>query len=252
MGNDFEIEIAVRRISGQNACISVLITDTHNFAVFEHIRTFRKAAVFCHFQQGTFRRPPALFYARENAAALAADHCVENCRQRLKQGRKILEDAFGFEVTGFRAPALQESPGMFEALALENYTYDSSNCMQETGWDYLLDKLDVPPRELDRERWEKITSVVPGKEFPGGCDYTWFLPQERYDITMKLAKHDFDACLALDVPFITVSHVDPVFNGEGIRFLKELFQYAKEKAKAEGKELVFANLETIAAQYNVR
>ena len=72
MGNDFEIEIAVRRISGQNACISVLITDTHDFAVFEHIRTFRKAAVFCHFQKGTFRRPPALFYARKNAAGSSA------------------------------------------------------------------------------------------------------------------------------------------------------------------------------------
>ena len=190
-------------------------------------------------------------YAETHKAELAAEHTKENCLKRLKYGREILEKGLGFAVKGFRAPAAQSSDGMFAALH-EAYDFDSSAFFQETGWDYLLDKLDVPPRELDRERWEKITSVVPGKEFPGGCDYTWFLPNERYDITMKLAKHDLDACMALDVPFITVSHVDPVFNGEGIRFLKELFQYAKEKAKAEGKELVFANLETIAAQYNVR
>ena len=85
-------------------------------------------------------------------------YAEKNAVARLQQGRKILEDAFGFAVTGFRAPALQESPGMFAALAAEKYPYDSSCVLQETGWDYLLDKLDVPPREITRV-WASGTTL---------------------------------------------------------------------------------------------
>ncbi len=189
-------------------------------------------------------------YARENAAALAADHCVENCRQRLKQGRKILEDAFGFEVKGFRAPALQESPGMFEALALENYTYDSSNCMQETGWDYLLDKLDVPPRAITRERYESLRAKGHNIMLPLTCDYTWYLTPERYALTMKMAMQDLQSCMELDIPFVTVCHVDPVHEGEGLKFLHELYANARKMAADAGRDIEFVNLQTLAEKVN--
>ena len=189
-------------------------------------------------------------YARENAAALAADHCVENCRQRLKQGRKILEDAFGFEVTGFRAPALQESPGMFEALALENYAYDSSNCMQETGWDYLLDKLDVEPRAITRERYESLRAKGHNIMLPLTCDYTWYLTPERYDLTMKMAMKDLQSCIELDIPFVTVCHVDPVHEGEGLKFLHELYANARKMAADAGRDIEFVNLQTLAENVN--
>ena len=189
-------------------------------------------------------------YARENAAALAADHCVENCRQRLKQGRKILEEAFGFEVTGFRAPALQESPGMFDALALENYAYDSSNCMQETGWDYLLDKLDVEPRAITRERYESLRAKGHNIMLPLTCDYTWYLTPERYDLTMKMAMQDLQSCMELDIPFVTVCHVDPVHEGEGLKFLHELYANARKMAADAGRDIEFVNLQTLAENVN--
>ena len=189
-------------------------------------------------------------YARENAAALAADHCVENCRQRLRQGRAILEEAFGFEVKGFRAPALQESPGMFEALALENYTYDSSNCMQETGWDYLLDKLDVEPRAITRERYESLRAKGHNIMLPLTCDYTWYLTPERYDLTMKMAMQDLQSCMEQDIPFVTVCHVDPVHEGEGLKFLHELYTNARKMAADAGREIEFVNLQTLAEKVN--
>ena len=191
-------------------------------------------------------------YAEENAEALERDHCVENCVARLQQGRKILEDAFGFAVTGFRAPALQESPGMFAALAAEKYPYDSSCVLQETGWDYLLDKLDVPPREITRERYEALRAKSHDLELPLTCDYTWYLTPQRYELTMKMARRDLASCMALDIPFVTVCHVDPVHEGEGLKFLHELYAFAREAADREGRDLVFANLKTIAEKVNVQ
>lgn len=184
-------------------------------------------------------------YAAENKEALAADHCVENCRARLKSGRDILEKALGFPIRGFRAPAIQTSKGMFQALS-EAYDYDSSVVWQETGWDYLTGHTEVAPREMDMVRYQSIVGLCEGIEFPLSCDYTWILPPERYDLTFELAKHDIDICIKLDLPFVTVAHVDPVYDGEGIRMLKDIYAYAKEAAEKAGKELEFVTLEQLA------
>ncbi len=189
-------------------------------------------------------------YARENAAALAAEHCVENCRRRLQQGRTLLEDAFGFAVHGFRAPALQESPGMFEALAVEKYAYDSSTCLQETGWDYLLDKLDVPPREITRSRYDLLRAKGHNISLPLTCDYTWYLTPERYALTMKMAMQDMQSCMQQDIPFVTVCHVDPVHEGEGLKFLKELYGNARKLAADANRDIEFVNLKTLSERVN--
>ena len=189
-------------------------------------------------------------WAAANREFLEKDHCVENCRARLRQGRTILEDAFGFGISGFRAPALQESPGMFAAIAAEGYRFDSSNVLQPTGWDYILDKMDVPPREITRAVWESLRAKSSGLMLPLTCDYTWYLTPEKYDKTMKLAEHDLDACLAADIPFVTVCHVDPVHEGEGLRFLHELYELVRIKTAAAGREPVFANLKTLAGVFN--
>ena len=73
-------------------------------------------------------------YASEHREALEHEHSLANCRARLKQGRDILENALGFRIEGFRAPALQESPGMFAAIAEEGYKFDSSPvCRRPAG-----------------------------------------------------------------------------------------------------------------------
>jgi peptidoglycan/xylan/chitin deacetylase (PgdA/CDA1 family) len=187
-------------------------------------------------------------FARENADSLAQEHSSENCRTKLRQGREILEKALGFPIKGFRAPALQESPGMFQALAEEGYLFDSSNCLQETGWDYILDRMETPPREITRERWRQMRAKSHGLMLPLTCDYTWYLTEEKYAAAMRLAQHDFRQCLEADIPFVTVCHVDPVFEGEGIRFLRELFAFAHKEAPRMGRKITFANMDTIAEQ----
>ena len=189
-------------------------------------------------------------WAAEHKAFLEKDHCTANCRERLRQGRAVLEDVFGYAITGFRAPALQESPGMFEALKEEGYKFDSSACLQETGWDYILDKMDVPPREITRDKYEALRVKSYGLTLPLTCDYTWCLAKEKYAKTMELAKHDFRQCLANDIPFVTVCHVDPVLEGEGLHFLSDLYKMAKEESAVSGKELEIINLKTLSGKVN--
>ena len=189
-------------------------------------------------------------WAAENREFLEKDHCVENCRARLRQGRTILEDAFGFSVSGFRSPALQESPGMFAALKEEGYRFDSSTALQETGWDYILDKMDVPRREITRERYEALRQKSRGLMLPLTCDYTWYLTEAKFAKTMEMAKADFRQCMENDIPFVTVCHVDPVHDGEGIRFLHELYRFARGEAERNGVDLEFGNLKQIADKIN--
>ena len=188
-------------------------------------------------------------YALENKSFLEQVHSEANCRQRLRFGRTILEDALELRIDGFRAPALQESAGMFAALEKEGYLYDSSICMQETGWDYIMDKMDVPAREISRARWEEIHQRGRGLTLPLTCDYTWFVTKEKHAKTLELAKHDLRACISSEIPFIALTHVDPVFSGEGIRFLKELFSLAREEAASAGMEIEFTTLTNIAGVF---
>lgn len=185
-------------------------------------------------------------YAATHKAELETDHCVENCRARLREGREILEKSLGIRIKGFRAPALQSSPGMFAALEAENFSFDSSVCYQESGWDYLLDKVDVPPRELDMARWQTLTAKGAFIEFPLPCDYSWILPPERFELMLDLAKHDIDRCMSLGVPFVNLCHVDPVFDGEGIKLLESIYAYARTKAAELGMEILFENMDTVS------
>jgi len=187
-------------------------------------------------------------FAEENRQRLAGEHVCEKLRPRLRQGREILEDALGFPIVGFRSPALQESPGMFAAIAAEGYQYDSSQCLQETGWDYLLDRMDVPPREITRARWEKIRRKCQTPILPLTCDYTWYLSRKKYDQVLALAQHDFHACLREGLPMVTVCHVDPVWDGEGIRFLREFYTWARSAAASQGKTLQFMTLDDLALE----
>lgn len=185
-------------------------------------------------------------YAEKNRVKLAAEQTCENLRPRLRQGRDILENELGFRIAGFRAPALQESPGMFEALAAEGYRYDSSNCLQETGWDYILDRMDIEPRPITRERWLGLRRKATIPILSLTADYTWYLTEEKYRRVFKMAQQDFRACCRAEIPFITVCHVDPVFEGLGIRFLRELFAWAHREAAEQNLKLEFVTLEQTA------
>ena len=188
-------------------------------------------------------------YVAEHRAELDRDHSVENCRARLRQGREILERAFGFPLVGFRAPALQESPGMFEAIRTEGYYYDSSAILQESVYEFYADRMDAKPLPITKERFQALRAKSGGLTLAHTCDYTWFLPERRYEATLALAKHDLLACIANDLPFIPASHVSPVHEGEGIRFLHDIYQIARDECAKANREIRFTTLETIAREW---
>ena len=110
--------------------------------------------------------------------------------------------------------------------------------------------MDVPRRDINLERYEALRKRSLYLTLPQTCDYTWFVTKEKYGAFMELAKEDFRQCLACGIPFITVCHVDPVHEGEGLRFLHELFDFARETAAANGLDLECATMKQLGAIIN--
>lgn len=165
-------------------------------------------------------------------------------RGRMAEGRRILEDALGIGVAGFRAPCLSVCDNLFTALDQEGFRYDSSRSLQENGWDLLQGK-PLAPQPITRASFE--SSLYPGKmrTLPLTTEYTWYLQRKQFDDTMALARHDFSACLRAGIPFTTVAHVSPINecqDGCGWDLYRRLIDYAREQSAAVGDELQLLTL----------
>lgn len=175
---------------------------------------------------------PARRFLAENREKLKAGHTVEKIRRKLREGRKIIEDAIGMRVNGFRAPALQSCDNMFIALAEEGYPYDSSAYFQKAGWD-ILNNLEYVPQEINRGKF--IQHQKAGLcELPLTTEYTWYLGRSNFEKAFNLAVHDFNCCLNSGVPFINLCHVSPVQEGKdgnlGFDLYRKLIEYSKAGA----------------------
>lgn len=152
-------------------------------------------------------------FLTENRDKLATEHTVEKIRKKLRLGRDILEDAIGEPVQGFRSPALQSCENMFIALAEEGYKYDSSTYLQKTGWD-LLNGIENEPQKITLDRFNSLQKSPVMKEFPLTTDYTWYLKKENFDKALNLAIHDYYACMAAQIPYVSLCHVSPIHEGD--------------------------------------
>ena len=173
---------------------------------------------------------PARKFLAENSDKLAAEHTVEKILDKLIYGKKILEDAVGVEIKGFRPPALQSCHNMFTALS-QVFDYSSSTYLQKAGWD-LLNGIEYIPEEISMERFISLQKSETLKEFPLTADYTWYLKKENFDKAQALAFHDFDSCMGTGVPFVSLCHVGPVHEGDkglGFELFKRIIQRSKEK-----------------------
>jgi hypothetical protein len=84
------------------------------------------------------------------------------------------------------------------------------------------------------------------RTLPLTTEYTWYLKRDNFDVTMDLARHDFNACLRAGIPFIPVSHVSPIHQCEsdcGFEMYRRLLDFAREDAAANGQELRTINLQ---------
>lgn len=87
---------------------------------------------------------------------------------------------------------------------------------------------------------------------PLTTDYVWYLTRDRVEASWELALHDLKACLKAGIPFVTVCHVSPVWEGDegcGISLLRRLLQAARELADERDEPIQFGTLGEIAAHY---
>lgn len=185
-------------------------------------------------------------YLAVHRAEIESKLTVENIRKTLREGRNILEDFMQLPIRGFRAPCLQLSEALFEALALEGYQYDSSTWLQPYNW---AGSGLTEPVKITRADFEE--KQKPGLlELPLTADYVWNLPRERYQARMELALYDFRNIRQAGFPLVNLSHVSPIQtpDGTGLRFIAEW----TAKMKAEDPDFRSLTLSSIAAQPGIR
>ena len=196
---------------------------------------------------------PAREYLAQHRSEIDASHTLANLRQILKTGRRILENALDVPMGGFRAPCLSTCARLFEALEAEAYRYDSSVVFQTVAWDMINNPdTNAAPLPIARERFQHMQNDGPMRTWPISAEYTWYLKRDQAAGFLNLAKHDFDGCLAANIPFVPVCHVSPVQEGDaeqGFDLYRELLAHARERVGAEGKQLVSVTLSQLCTEW---
>jgi len=191
---------------------------------------------------------PARERLKTHRAEIEVSLQMESLRNRLCRGRTILEQGMGREIRGFRAPCLSVCENLFHVLRDEGYLYDSSNYLQETGWDILNNREPFVPRPITRERFDSLQCCAPLRMLPLTTDYTWRLQQDKFDVTLELAEHDVEACFESGIPFVPMSHVSPIQECEndcGFELYRRLVGHAKQRAADRGLESKFLTLSQV-------
>ena len=188
---------------------------------------------------------PARQRLRTQRAQIEAGLRVDALRKTLGRGRDLLREALGFAPAGFRAPCLSTCANLFTAIAEEGYAYDSSAFLQPAGWDLLNGVHRPTPTPITREAWQRLQHRSGVPELALTAEYTWYLTRDRFEATLALAKHDFNACLENVVPFVPLCHVSPIQEGQaacGLEFYRRLLEHAEQKAATCGTPLLRTTL----------
>jgi hypothetical protein len=188
---------------------------------------------------------PARERLAKDRAAIEDSLRVDALRARLSEGRRILEDALGVEIQGFRAPCLSICSNLFDALEAEGFRFDSSRHLQEAGWEIISGKEPIAFRPITREDFDRTQYPGRLRILPLTTEYTWYLTRDKFQITMDLARHDLDACFQAGIPFVPLCHVSPVHQGDagcGYEVYRRLLDHARKTAAARGDELQTMNL----------
>ena len=188
---------------------------------------------------------PARERLAKDRAAIEDSLRVDALRARLSEGRRILEDALGVEIQGFRAPCLSICSNLFDALEAEGFRFDSSRHLQEAGWEIISGKEPIAFRPITREDFDRTQYPGRLRILPLTTEYTWYLTRDKFQITMDLARHDLDACFQAGIPFVPLCHVSPVHQGDagcGYEMYRRLLDHARKTAAARGDELQTMNL----------
>ncbi|KKR04398.1 MAG: hypothetical protein UT30_C0008G0020 [Candidatus Uhrbacteria bacterium GW2011_GWF2_39_13] len=179
-------------------------------------------------------------FVRTHRPEIEKQLSVSVITSRLRNGREILEQNLNCKIKGFRGPCLSVCGNLFTALVLEKYAYDSSKCFQPGAWDILNNKKEIKIKPITKKDFDAAQVKGDMKTLPLTAEYTWYLEKDKLEITFDLARHDLDACIENDIPFVPVCHVSPIQEGNepllGFEFYRRLIAYGQEKAASMNKK----------------
>lgn len=156
-------------------------------------------------------------------------HGYARLRDRLEQGRAILQRCFGYVPRGFRAPCLAMCDNSYRALHDLDFVWSSNQVVNPMGWRYIN-------RNYDRgESWQPD---VPPHPFPttGGLveapmhsEYTWYLEPSDVERHYDLILADYERTRAEGGAFVVLSHYYAMTGqwAAGLEVYRRLFAHAR-------------------------
>lgn len=157
-------------------------------------------------------------------------HGYARLRDRLEQGREILQRTFGYVPRGFRAPCLAMCDNSYLALHDLDFVWSSNQVVNPMGWRYIN-------RDYDRgEPWQPDVPPHPFRaaggilEAPMHSEYTWFLEPGDVERHYGLIQADYDRTRAEGGAFVVLSHYYAMTGqwAAGLEVYRRLFAHARD------------------------
>src|SRR5262245_17208813 len=175
--------------------------------------------------------PDAKARWQSNPGSVTVNHTYAILRDKLEQGRAILERTFGYTPRGFRSPCLGVCDNLYTALHDLDFAWSTNQVINPMGWRYI---------NRDYAAGEPWTAGLPPHpyrhpsgiiEAPMHSEYSWFLETGDVDRHFALAKADFDRARQNGHPFVALSHYYAMTGqwATGLRLYERLFDYARSQ-----------------------
>ncbi|HRJ73265.1 MAG TPA: polysaccharide deacetylase family protein [Terrimicrobiaceae bacterium] len=137
---------------------------------------------------------------------------VDAIEAQVAWGREVWIDAFGAPSEGFRPGCGAFCRNLYHALENLGFQWSSSRLASLTGWRWIAGKDDYPVSWEGPVRPVRIGGLM---EYPILDDIAFRVPQEKIGRFADLGWQHFQKCVAMDWPFLLVSHPFALDHGGG-------------------------------------
>jgi peptidoglycan/xylan/chitin deacetylase (PgdA/CDA1 family) len=163
-------------------------------------------------------------------------HSLDVISARLAHGRSILEDALGYQPTGFRSPCLMMCDNTYQALADQGFEWSSNLVVNTTGWWWHLKpgRYSIDPTVFG-EPWQPDVPLNPVgykagvTEVPMMAEYTHQVTPAHEEWHFQFARTEYDRVRARGGTFVTLSHYNTMTweHATGLNVYRHLFEHAR-------------------------
>ncbi len=176
-------------------------------------------------------------------------HSYTALRDKLEQGREILNRVLGYVPRGFRAPCLSMCDNTYRALHDLDFEWSTNQVVNPMGWRYINREYDrddpwqpdVPPRPFVNQG-----EII---EAPILSEYTWYLTPDDIDRHFDLIRSDYDRTRAEGGTFVVLSHYYAMTGqwSAGLEVYRRLFAHARETS-----DVRFVTLDQLVTEWTAK